>query len=120
MLRPGDRVLAPRAADPHLYPGIVQDADRTHAAVSFDDGEEARVPAAEARPLALAAGDRVLGRLPATRTYTPAVATRRDGDRLSVEFEDGGQEWTSLGMVRIDPKNWKGQAPRPQGYTWIV
>jgi hypothetical protein len=120
MWRTGDRVLAGRPADSFLYPGTVQDLQGSEVLVGFDDGEEALLPANQVKPLQIEAGDHVQVRLPATRTYTPAAVLRREGDRLTVQFEDGLHEATSLGMVRIDPSNWKGQARPRQGHSWIV
>jgi hypothetical protein len=120
MWKSGDRVLASRPSDPHLYPGTVQFPDGDKMDVAFDDGESARVTAGQATALTIDAGDRVEVRLPATRTYTPATVTRRDGDRLSVEFEGGEQEWTSLGKVRVDARQWKSRAAQPRGPSWIA
>jgi hypothetical protein len=120
MWKSGERVLASRPGDPHLYPGTVQYPDGDKMDVIFDDGEEARVTAAQVCALTLEAGDRVEVRLPGTRTYTPATLTRRDGDRLSVDLDRGEQEWTSLGMVRVDPEHWKNAAPQPPAHSWIV
>jgi hypothetical protein len=120
MWRTNERVLASRPPDSFLYPGTVYDTEGSAVHITFDDGLDTRVPAAQVRPLQIEAGDRVQVRLPATRSYTPAAVLRRDGDRLHVEFEDGEHEATSLGMVRIDPDDWKGRAaPRP-GHSWIV
>ncbi len=120
MWRTGDRVLASRPPDSFLYPGTVQDVDGGAVLVAFDDGQDARVPAGQVRAIEIGAGDRVQVRLPATRTYSPADVLRRDGDRLHLQLEDGESELTSLGMVRIDPGQRKGQAPRRQGHSWIV
>src|SRR5262245_18012688 len=119
MWKNGDRVLANRPPDPHLYPGAVYPKDAGTLHVFFDDGEEAQLPVAQLRPPRIDAGTPVQVRLPGTRDYHPAVATRLEGDRLSVELADGTQEWTSLGMVRIDPSTPRAGARRA-GHGWIV
>jgi hypothetical protein len=117
MWQTGDRVLASRPSGPHLYPGTVHSQDGSALHVFFDDGEEARVPAGQLYPLQVEPGDRIEVRLPATRHYTPAVVGRCDGERLSIELEDGTQEWTSSGMIRIDPAVWKSGGGR---HGWTV
>ncbi|MCI0456571.1 MAG: hypothetical protein L0Z62_06280 [Gemmataceae bacterium] len=120
MFKPGDRVLAGRPVGPHLYPGTVHRQDGPALHILFDDGEEGGVLAAQTQGLQIGPGDRIEVRLPATRSYVPAVVRRCEGDRLCIQFdEDGEQEWTSLGLIRIDPAVWKS-GPRMGARTWVV
>ncbi len=120
MFNTGDRVLANRPSGPHLYPGTVHSQEGYALQVFFDDGEEARVPAAQVHPLQVQPGDRIEARLPATRHYTPAVVGRCEGERLSIQLDDGTQEWTSLGMIRIDPGVWKSGGGGGGLHGWTV
>src|SRR5262245_6051721 len=120
MAQPGDRVLATRLDDHFWYPGTVRQRDGERSHVLFDDGSEGWMPDEQIMALQIDAGDRVAVRLPGGSTYTPGRVLRRDLERINVQFDDGTDEQTSLGMIRVDPTNWKdpgGAAPRSR---WIV
>lgn len=120
MWKPGDRVLASRPGEAYLYPGVVHTRQEDLAHVLFDDGAEADVPAGALLHLQIELGDCVQVRMPAGRTYAPARVVRRLGEKLTVEYSDGEQESTSLGMVRIDPAGRRGAPPRVPRHAWIV
>jgi hypothetical protein len=120
MWQPGTRVLATRLDDDYWYPGTVQLADGPRCLVLFDDGEEVWLPDDQVLPLRIDVGDRVFVRVPGGGSYAPCFVVRRDGEKINVQFDDGTDEQTSLGMVRVDPTQWKdpgGAAPAPR---WIV
>jgi hypothetical protein len=120
MWQPGNRILATRLDDDFWYPGTVRHGDDRQQVVLFDDGEERSIPAAQIVPLAIDVGDRVFVRVPGGGSYTPGFVLRRDGEKINVQFDDGSDEQTSLGMVRVDPAQWKdpgGARPAPR---WIV
>jgi hypothetical protein len=114
----GDRVLANRPPEPYWYPGTVRHIDGDRLYVIYDDGEDALLTGEQLMPLKIEVGDRVWARLPAGRTYSLARVVRVDGEQLYLEYDDGEQERSSLGMVRIDRKNWKGRTPQAQS-GWI-
>jgi hypothetical protein len=99
----GDQVLAPRAGDSYCYPGTVQQDAGEHCSILFEDGNEAWVPTGQVQPLRLEPGDWIEVRLPAGREFSIARVVRFGSGRLIVKYEDGEQETTSLGLIRMAP-----------------
>ncbi len=118
----GARVLAGRAKDSFLYPATIRWLDGAKVAVDYDDGEQAWLSAGQVTPWQLEVGDRVFARLPVGRTYSPARITRIEGSKIHIEYDDGEPEWTSPGLLRILPEQWKNQfseRERLPGSEWI-
>lgn len=117
----GARVLAGRQNEAYLYPATVRWLDGDKVAVDFDDGDQGWVNAAKLIPLNLEVGDRVFARMPVGHNYSPARITRIEGAKIHIEYDDGEPEWTSAGMLRVHPEQWKNVAavPRTQS-SWIV
>lgn len=120
MWQAGNRVLATRLDDDFWYPATVQQGETARSLVLFDDGVEHWVPQDQIVPLQIDVGDRLWVRVPGGGSYAPCYVLRRDGEKISVQFDDGTDEQTSLGMARVDPTQWKdpgGEAPAPR---WII
>ena len=113
MWQPGTRVLATRLDDEFYYPGTVHQADAARWFVLFDDGNECWVGDDQLLPLQIDVGDRLAVRLPGGTDYTVCRVLRREGEKINVQFDDGSDEQTSLGMIRVDPTAWKD--PRQVG-----
>jgi DUF971 family protein len=116
----GDGVLAWRLEDGYCYPGTVRQCDQHQYFIQFDDGAETWVSADRLRPLSLGPGDRVEVRVPVGRSYSPARVVRRDAGKVIVEHEDGEQECTSLGMVRINPSDVRSTRTAVAASPWIT
>jgi hypothetical protein len=116
----GQRVLATRLEDAYWYPGTVRQADAQRCRVLFDDGDERTLADDQLLPLQIDVGDRLFVRLPGGATWTPGRVLRLDGDKINIQFDDGGDEQTSLGMIRIDPTEWKDPGGALPVNRWIV
>lgn len=98
----GDRVLAQWPVEVEWwYPGVVVAADGSRLVVQFDDGDRSPLAASQVMPMAVASGTRVFGRYQGGRYYYPGAVTSRTGDAIHIAYDDGDQEWTSVGMVRV-------------------
>jgi hypothetical protein len=120
MWQPGNRILATRLDDDFWYPGTVQQSDGSRHLILFDDGEERWMPDDQVLPLLIEAGDRLFVRVPGGGSYAPCFVLRRDGEKINVQFDDGTDEQTSLGMMRVDPTQWKDPGGVARASRWIV
>jgi hypothetical protein len=120
MWQPGNRILATRLDDDFWYPGTIQQADGPHYLVLFDDGEERWTPEDQTLPLLIAIGDRIFVRVPGGGNYAPCFVLRRDGEKINVQFDDGSDEQTSIGMARVDPTEWKDPGGSGMASCWII
>jgi hypothetical protein len=120
MWQPGSRILATRLDDDYWYPGTVQQVEAARYLLQFDDGEERWTPEDQILPLEIEFGDRLLVRVPGGGSYAPGFVLRRDGEKINVQFEDGTDEQTSLGMVRVDPTQWKDPGGAVEAPRWII
>jgi hypothetical protein len=107
MWQPGHRILGTRLDDDFWYPATVQENGDPGVLVLFDDGDERWLPQDNILPLAIDVGDRVFVRQPGTGSYAPCFVVGRSGEKINVQYDDGTDEQTSLGLVRIDPTQWK-------------
>jgi hypothetical protein len=120
MWQPGNRILATRLDDDFWYPGTVQQSDSPRFLVLFDDGEERWIAEDQILPLQIDVGDRVFVRVPGGASYAPGFVLRREGEKINVQFDDGTDEQTSLGMLRIDPTQWKDPGGAQPASRWII
>jgi DNA repair protein Crb2 Tudor domain len=104
MLTPnlGDRVLAVWPAETGWwYPATVIGVDGDRALVQYDDGDRAPVTTDELRLLRLGTGARVFGRWQAGQSYYPGQVTQTTGNAIHIAYDDGDEEWTTVGLVRV-------------------
>jgi hypothetical protein len=120
MWQVGSRVLATRLDDEFWYPGTVQQEQDSGWLILFDDGSELSVADDQLLPLQIDVGDRLFVRLPGGDTYSPCLVLRISDEKLNVLFEDGTDEQTSLGMIRVDPTAWKDPGGAAAPSRWIV
>jgi hypothetical protein len=120
MWQVGSRVLATRLDDEFWYPGSVQQHQDERWLVLFDDGSDCWVSDDQLLPLQIDIGDRLFVRLPGADSYSPCLVLRSSSDKLTILFEDGTDEQTSLGMIRVDPTSWKDPGGAAAPSRWIV
>lgn len=109
----GDRVLA-RFFDQYFYPGRVEAIEGDRCEIVFDDGDAAWVHRANVRPPDVAIGSKVFCRLNAGPAFLPGVVEQQQGEKLRVRYDAGGEEWTTLSLVRVQRKVVDvGDDPRP-------
>jgi hypothetical protein len=116
MLEVGTRVLGRRGQEDHWYTGTIRHVDGERFYVIFDDGDDALLESKRLKSLDLTVGDRVFARLPTEREFKPAQLVEWDDDKVRVHWSEGGEDWTSFGMIR-----WQPQAelpPTPLDRDW--
>jgi hypothetical protein len=96
----GDRVLG-CWFDSNWYPGVVLGVDGKRLHVLFDDGDQALLTADKLRMLDIKEGDRVFCRYKGGPSYFPGTVTRKDGEVIHVNYDDGDEETTSLRLIRL-------------------
>ncbi len=99
----GDRVLA-RYYDSFFYPGMVRAIDGDRCEIAFDDGDAAWVHRANVRRPDVAVGSQVFCRANAGPAFLPGVVEQQMGEKLRVRYDGGGEEWTTLSLVRVKRK----------------
>ena len=97
----GDRVLA-QWEQQWWYPGVIVAVNGAGIVVQFDDGDRAPMSIEQARPLSYSVGDRVFCRWKGGDAYYPGVVSAVIGSAISIDYEDGDKETTTLSMVRIN------------------
>jgi hypothetical protein len=96
----GDRVLA-CWFDGLWYPGVILTIEGKRVHVLFDDNDQAHLTWDRVLPLQIEIGDHVLCRWKGGPFYFPGEVTRRHGERIFVQYEDGREEWTSVRLIRM-------------------
>lgn len=98
----GTRVLAVWPIEQIFwYPATVQRSTPRWVDVHYDDGHKARVKPSEVMHLDIENGSRVYARFQSGPYYHPAEVTAMDGEKISLEYDDGRREETTLSVVRI-------------------
>jgi hypothetical protein len=98
---PGTRVLA-QGFDLYWYPGRVVAIDGRRVQVRFAEGNQGLVAADQIRPLDISVGSRVYCRRGAGPDYFPGMVMEQDVDRIRVVYDGGGEEITSVRLVRVE------------------
>ena len=105
MIRPtegGDRALA-QWNDQYWYPATVREADsRQHRySVEFGDGSSAWIVASQMLLEDIKVGDRISADWGRGGTYYWGKITERNGDDIHISYDDGGEEDTTVDVVRV-------------------
>jgi hypothetical protein len=97
----GDRVLGD-GRDGYWYPATVLVVDDDRVAVQFLEGPDAWLPADRVRRFEIAVGDHVECRWKGGPTWFSGEITRKEGDRIHINYDDGDREWTTVRLVRVE------------------
>lgn len=99
-LQPGDRVWAPwnRAM---LYAGTVDEIKTGEVHVHFDDSDRGWVLIEQVFSLEIPVGLFVLARRKMGNQYFPGQVTQVNGDRIQIQFDAGGKEWTKPAALAV-------------------
>jgi hypothetical protein len=65
------------------------------------DGDHEWTTADQVTTIDLTAGSRVFARFQRGPAFFPGMIVRRDGERISIEYDDGKTEDTTISFVRI-------------------
>jgi hypothetical protein len=104
MWKIGDRVFGRKGIEPNWYTGTVRHIDGDRCYVIFDDGDDALLEAAKLKKLDLNPDDRIFARMPMELEFRPAKVVAWDDDKVRVQWANGEEDWTSFGMIRLEPE----------------
>jgi hypothetical protein len=104
MLKVGERVFGRKGQEDHWYTGTIRHVDGERFYVIFDDGDDALLESRRLKSLDLHIGDQVFARLPMELEFKPARLVAWDDDKVRVQWTGGGEDWTSYGMIRLQPQ----------------
>jgi hypothetical protein len=96
----GDRVLANWRGSGYWFPGVIREIQNGRVAIEYDDGEQALVDVGQLSPEDLRVGDQVDGRWKAGPYFWPGTITARTGNAVTIQYNDGDVENTTLAFVR--------------------
>jgi hypothetical protein len=97
----GTRVLARYQNGGDAYIAVVtQQAGGGNVNVVYADGDAEALPASALSPDSIAEGSRVQARIRSWPNFHPGTLQRRIGHAVFVRFDDGDEQWTSIGLVR--------------------
>lgn len=112
--QPGTRALAPFQDSGFAYAavttGIRAEDGRIH--VVYADGDTEVVPQDSLFPDSIGPGTRVEARIRSWAQWYSGEVQRRVGHAVFVRFDDGDEEWTSIGLVRIPVQEVPRDAPQ--------
>lgn len=97
----GERVLARWPFEPFWYPACVRQRDDDRVWVHYDDGHKACLPEEQVEPLELNVGDHVFARWKRGAFYYGGEITRKIGESIHIQYDDGDWEETTLSVVRV-------------------
>jgi hypothetical protein len=96
-----DRALVKWSGDEYWYPATITEVDGSRYHVAFDDGDEEWADAARIAGENLTAGSRVFGNWQRRGIYYPGKITDRRGDAITILYDDGDRETTTIAVVRV-------------------
>lgn len=99
--RVGERILARWTEDNYWYAGAVESAEGGRYFVRFDDGDVAWTDASRMGPEDIQAGDKVFAKWKGGKRYFPGTVTSRGGETVSIRYDDGDEETTTLAALRV-------------------
>ncbi|GIW80890.1 MAG: hypothetical protein KatS3mg105_2697 [Gemmatales bacterium] len=100
--QPGDRVLALWPIENYWYPATVLHVDDAEGIqVAYDDGDKAVLRPEHVRPLDIEVGDVVYARPTGESFYVRATILERRQSYVKLVFDNGQEENTTLGSVRV-------------------
>ena len=105
MWKVDERVFGRRGGEPNWYTGTVKHIDGERCYVIFDDGDDALMEDNSLKRLELHVGERLFARLPVEKDFKPAKVLAWDSDKVQVKWPNGSENWTSFGMIRLQPES---------------
>lgn len=98
----GTRVLARYQNGALSYAAVVtQQSGADNVNVVYADGDVETLPISALVPDSLAEGSRVQARIRAWPRFFPGTLQRRIGHAVFVRFDDGDEQWTSIGLLNV-------------------
>jgi hypothetical protein len=99
--RAGDRILTFWEPD-FLYPGVIRRIDGRVAVIDFDDGDTAERDVRDLEPIRVEVDEAVYSRRDRRqKRYTPAIVIRVSGENVTVRYDDGTEDRTTVSYLRF-------------------
>ena len=98
--RVGDQVLGRWRGGEHWYPGVVDAISRNDVTIQYDDGDREAASFRQVRAYDWRSGQRVECNWKDGGTWYPGRITAVDGQRLSIDYDDGDRERTRTSKCR--------------------
>lgn len=114
----GERVLARWPFEPFWYPATVADRNGERVWVLYDDGHKACLPDDQVTEMDVQVGDAVFARWKCGALYYPGRITRKLGEEIHVEYDDGDWEETTLSVVRVLREQYVEDDEDDEGEEW--
>lgn len=99
--REGTRVLARWPLEDWYYPATVSSVENSRYYITYRDGDTAWVERSDLRLERVSLGSRVYCNWKNSGTYFPGVISARRGDAISINYDDGDYEETSMRCIRM-------------------
>lgn len=96
-----DRVLVKWSGDEFWYPATITEANGSRYHVVFDDGDEEWTDATRIAAEDLTVGSRIFGNWERRGLYYPGKITARRGNEITILYDDGDRETTTIAVVRV-------------------
>lgn len=99
--RAGDRILTYWEPE-YLYPGVIVRIDGRTAEIDFDDGDSTERDVGDLWPIEVEVDDVVFSRRDRSeKMYTPALVVSVAGERVTVRYDDGTEDRTTVSYLRF-------------------
>lgn len=99
--REGTRVLARWPLEDWYYPATVSSVENSRYYITYRDGDTAWVERSDLRLERVSTGSRVYCNWKSSGKYFPGVISARKGDAISINYDDGDYEETTMRCVRM-------------------
>lgn len=100
----GERVLG-LDMDGFTYAAEIVSIDEDKVIVQFLDGPERMLTPELIRRFELPVGGKIECRWKGGPQFFPGVLSKREGDRLFINYDDGDQEWSNIRLMRLPPRD---------------
>jgi hypothetical protein len=97
----GDRVLVKWSKDAYWYPATVAGVEDSMYSIEYLDGDSEYRFEKFLQAEKLGPGDAVFGNWQGKGKYFKGKITKRNGDDIHIKYDDGDQEDTTIGRVRV-------------------
>lgn len=99
---PGSRVLALTPSEIYWYPTtVLAQLGPLYEVLMDRGGKRAKLGLSSLREIHLKIGTKVYVRWQGRSDYYPGTITKRENENIRVQYEDGDQEMTTLGRIRV-------------------
>jgi hypothetical protein len=89
------------SGDSYWYPAVIGNTGDGLYFIRYDDGDTEWRMEKYIKKEEIRAGDVVFGNWQGKGRYYRGVIASRNGERIYIKYDDGDEEWTTVGRVRL-------------------